>query len=79
MLPRCFTFIFVCAILLKVTDFCLNAAVTKEVIYMKSNSKLIKMILAALFLALAYIMPFLTGQIPDIGAMLCPMHIQVLL
>lgn len=37
------------------------------------------MILAALFLALAYIMPFLTGQIPDIGAMLCPMHIPVLL
>ena len=57
----------------------MNAAVTKEVIYMKSNSKLIKMILAALFLALAYIMPFLTGQIPDIGAMLCPMHIPVLL
>ncbi len=38
-----------------------------------------KMILAALFLALAYVMPFLTGQIPEIGAMLCPMHIPVLL
>ncbi len=37
------------------------------------------MILAALFLALAYVMPFLTGQIPEIGAMLCPMHIPVLL
>jgi len=37
------------------------------------------MILSALFLALAYIMPFLTGQIPEIGAMLCPMHIPVLL
>ncbi len=37
------------------------------------------MILAALFLALAYVMPFLTGQIPEIGSMLCPMHIPVLL
>lgn len=35
--------------------------------------------MAALFLALAYVMPFLTGQIPEIGAMLCPMHLPVLL
>ena len=46
---------------------------------MKRNTKLLKMILAALFLALAYIMPFLTGQIPQIGSMLCPMHIPLLL
>jgi uncharacterized membrane protein len=38
-----------------------------------------KMVIAALFLALAYVLPFLTGQIPEIGAMLCPMHIPVLL
>ena len=37
------------------------------------------MTLAALFLALAYVMPFLTGQIPEIGAMLCPMHLPALL
>lgn len=37
------------------------------------------MILAALFLALSYVMPFLTGQIPEIGAKLCPLHIPVLL
>ncbi|MBR3972651.1 MAG: ECF transporter S component [Oscillospiraceae bacterium] len=46
---------------------------------MNNRNKLLKMVLAALFLALAYIMPFLTGQIPEIGAMLCPMHIPVLL
>ena len=46
---------------------------------MKKHSSLLKMILAALFLALAYVMPFLTGQIPEIGAMLCPLHIPVLL
>ncbi|MBE6896124.1 MAG: ECF transporter S component [Ruminococcaceae bacterium] len=46
---------------------------------MNNHRKLLKMILAALFLALAYIMPFLTGQIPEIGSMLCPMHFPVLL
>ena len=46
---------------------------------MKKHEKLVKMILAALFLALAYVMPFLTGQIPEIGSMLLPMHIPVIL
>lgn len=45
---------------------------------MKYN-KLLKMTLSALFLALAYVMPFLTGQIPEIGSMLCPMHLPVLI
>ncbi len=46
---------------------------------MKKQNKILKMILAALFLALSYIMPFLTGQIPEIGSMLCPLHIPILL
>ena len=46
---------------------------------MKHRTKTLKMVLAALFLALAYILPFLTGQIPKIGAMLCPMHLPILL
>ena len=46
---------------------------------MKRESKVLKMVLAAMFLALAYVMPFLTGQIPEIGSMLCPMHIPVIL
>ena len=33
----------------------------------------------AIFLALAYVFPFLTGEIPQIGSMLCPMHIPVIL
>ena len=37
------------------------------------------LVLAALFLALAYILPFFTGNIPHIGSMLLPMHIPVLL
>lgn len=35
--------------------------------------------LAAMFLAAAYVLPFLTGQVPQIGKMLCPMHIPVIL
>lgn len=46
---------------------------------MKNQQMLRKAVLAALFLALAYVMPFLTGQIPEVGAMLCPLHIPVLL
>ena len=38
-----------------------------------------KLVLSALFLAIAYTLPFLTGQIKTFGAMLCPMHLPVLL
>lgn len=38
-----------------------------------------KIVFSAMFLALALVLPFLTGQIPSIGSMLCPMHIPVLL
>ncbi len=34
---------------------------------------------AALYLAIALVLPFITGQIPEIGSMLCPMHIPALL
>lgn len=37
------------------------------------------LVLAALFLALGLILPFFTGQIPQIGRMLLPMHIPVLI
>jgi thiamine transporter ThiT len=46
---------------------------------MRKNKKLMNIVLSALFIALAYVLPFLTGQIPDIGNMLCPMHLPVLL
>ena len=38
-----------------------------------------KLVYTALYLAIAMVLPFLTGQIPQIGAMLSPMHIPVLL
>lgn len=46
---------------------------------MKTRKETFKITLSALFLALAFVLPFLTGQIPQIGSMLCPMHIPVLL
>ena len=45
-----------------------------------SNSLQVRrMTYSALCLALALVLPFLTGQIPQIGSALCPMHIPVLL
>ena len=44
-----------------------------------SSSRLKNMVLTAFFIALALLLPFLTGQIPQIGSMLSPMHIPVLL
>ncbi len=40
-------------------------------------SKTKKLTFAAFFLALALYLPFLTGQIPQIGSMLSPMHFPV--
>ncbi len=45
---------------------------------MKKND-ILKLVLSALMLALALVLPFLTGQIPEIGGMLLPMHLPVLL
>ena len=49
--------------------------------YAKTASSIIvrKLTYSALCLALALLLPFLTGQIPQIGSMLCPMHLPVLL
>ena len=40
---------------------------------MKENTGLRKTTLAALFLAIGLILPFITMQIPAVGKMLCPM------
>ena len=43
------------------------------------NKIIVKLTYSALCLALGLVLPFLTGQIPEIGAMLCPMHFPVIL
>jgi thiamine transporter ThiT len=44
---------------------------------MKTNTR--NLVLAAMFLALGLVLPFLTMQIPQFGSMLLPMHLPVLL
>ena len=36
-----------------------------------------KLVLSAMFLSLCMVLPFLTGQVPEIGSMLLPMHLPV--
>ena len=45
----------------------------------KNTSPVRQLVPAALFLALAFVLPLLTGQVPKVGNMLCPMHFPVLL
>ncbi len=44
-----------------------------------SHLQVRKLTYAGLYLAIAMVLPFVTGQVPEIGAMLCPMHIPALL
>ena len=48
--------------------------------YMKkvSDISVLKLVLSALFLALGIVLPFLTGQLRQMGNMLLPMHLPVL-
>lgn len=46
---------------------------------MKRKQIILNISLSGMFIALGLLLPFLTGQIPEIGAMLCPMHIPVLI
>ena len=45
----------------------------------KNNNFILRLVYAAVCLALCIVLPFLTGQIPQFGSMLCPMHLPVLL
>lgn len=45
----------------------------------KRRNPIWNMVLSAMFIALGIVLPFFTGQIPQIGSMLLPMHIPVLL
>lgn len=46
---------------------------------MKEESTVKKIVLGAMFLSIGIVLPFFTGQIPQIGRMLLPMHIPVFL
>ena len=44
-----------------------------------TSARVLRLTYSALYLAIALVLPFLTGQIPQIGSALSPMHIPVLL
>ena len=44
----------------------------------KQSRGIKKLVLSAMFMAIGLILPFITGQIQQIGSMLLPMHIPVL-
>lgn len=44
----------------------------------KTKDYVLKLVLSALFIALGIVLPFLTGQIPEIGSALLPMHLPIL-
>lgn len=66
-------------ILVKSTDIESLYILIERVSIMKNKDNINNLALSAMFLALAFVMPFLTGQVPQIGSMLLPMHIPVIL
>ena len=38
-----------------------------------TSARVLRLTYSALYLAIGLVLPFLTGQIPQIGSMLCPM------
>lgn len=52
---------------------------TPTVIRFWTRQTTLRLVLSALFLALGYILPFVTGQLQQIGNMLLPMHLPVFL
>ena len=52
---------------------------TRNETNMTTRTATVTMVLAAMFLALGIVMPFITGQIPEVGSMLLPMHLPVLI
>lgn len=45
---------------------------------MKKN-QILRLVIAAMLLAVGFVLPFLTGQIPEVGSMLLPLHLPALI
>ena len=43
------------------------------------QTKIYPLVLSSLFLALALVLPFVTGQLQQLGSMLLPMHLPIML
>ena len=45
---------------------------------MKKN-QVLRLVISAMLLAIGFVLPFLTGQIPEVGSMLLPLHLPALI
>ena len=43
------------------------------------NNRISRLVISAMLLAIGLVLPFLTGQIPEIGSMLLPLHLPALI
>ena len=44
-----------------------------------TKNRILKLVLSAMMLAVGFVLPFLTGQIPEVGSMLLPLHLPALI
>ena len=44
-----------------------------------TKNRILKLVLSAMMLAIGFVLPFLTGQIPEVGSMLLPLHLPALI
>lgn len=44
-----------------------------------TKNRILKLVLSAMMLAVGFVLPFLTGQIPEVGSMMLPLHLPALL
>ncbi len=52
---------------------------TKGSVFTMKKTNVLKLVLSALLMGVGYALPFLTGQVPQIGSMLLPLHLPALL
>ena len=51
----------------------------KRFVQTRRRRELFRLVLSAMLLSLGWVLPFFTGQLPQVGSMLLPMHVPVLL
>ena len=44
-----------------------------------TKNRILKLVLSAMMLAVGFVLPFLTGQIPEVGSMMLPLHLPALI
>lgn len=58
---------------------CILILIRKGCFCILKKNHILRLALSAMFLAIGFVLPFLTGQIPEIGSRLLPLHLPALL